>query len=260
MKKTLAFLICAAAAQTANANAPGTSLRPVARGDLAQAIIRDVTPRVLGVQPQADQKDRKGVLALLRPRTRSDSGFSAAIQSRGDRRRGTVCDDPKLAGEPVGYVPAKLTGCGLQGAVRVHSVAGVALSQPAVIDCTTASSLRHWVEKGMKPAVGRRGGGVAQIQVLASYSCRTRNNVKGARISEHGKGHAVDIGGFILKNGQEISVLNNWGKRREGRILRKMHKSACGPFGTVLGPESDRHHRNHFHFDTARYRGGTYCR
>ncbi|MBR9653199.1 extensin family protein [Thalassovita aquimarina] len=260
MKKIMAFLIGVASAQAVHANAPGTSLRPVARGDLAQAIIQDVTPRVLGVRSQADTPERKGVLRLLRPRTRSDSGFSAAIQSRKDRRRGTVCNDRELVGEPVGYVPGKMTGCGVQEAIRLRAVSGVALSRPATMDCGTAKALKTWVEKGMKPAVGRRGGGVAEMRILAGYSCRTRNSRNGARISEHGKGRAIDIGGFVLKNGKEISVLKNWGKRREGRILRKMHKSACGPFGTVLGPESDRYHRDHFHFDTARYRSGSYCR
>jgi len=30
--------------------------------------------------------------------------------------------------------------------------------------------------------------------------------------------------------------------------------------GTVLGPEANRFHRDHFHFDTAEYRSGPYCR
>ena len=42
--------------------------------------------------------------------------------------------------------------------------------------------------------------------------------------------------------------------------MRKMHRTACGPFGTVLGPDSDRFHRDHFHFDTAKYRSGPFCR
>ncbi|MCW8843102.1 MAG: extensin family protein, partial [Rhodobacteraceae bacterium] len=117
-----------------------------------------------------------------------------------------------------------------------------------------------WVKGGMARSVGRYGGGVAKVKVAAGYSCRTRNHKKGAKISEHGKGNAIDFSGFYLANGDEISVLNDWGKGRKGRILKDMHRSACGPFGTVLGPESDRYHKDHFHFDIARYRGGPYCR
>lgn len=41
--------------------------------------------------------------------------------------------------------------------------------------------------------------------------------------------------------------------------LRRLHKSACGPFTTVLGPEANEAHRNHFHFDLVARRRGAYC-
>ncbi len=112
----------------------------------------------------------------------------------------------------------------------------------------------------MRPAVKRRGGGVVSIRVAAHYACRTRNSQPGAKISEHGRGRAIDIAAFTLRNGSTISVLDGWGKRRDGKVLRRMHKAACGPFGTVLGPDANRFHRDHFHFDTARYRSGSYCK
>ncbi len=142
-------------------------------------------------------------------------------------------------------------------------VAGVRLSQAAVMDCTTAKALNSWVETGVKPAVGRLGGGLAGLRVAAHYSCRTRNNQPGAKISEHGKGHAIDIsGGFVLKNGGvTISVLNGWRDPVQGKVLKAAHAAACAPpFGTVLGPNADRYHQDHLHMDTARYRSGSYCR
>lgn len=104
------------------------------------------------------------------------------------------------------------------------------------------------------------GGGLSGLRVVAHYTCRTRNNRPGARISEHGRGKAIDIAALQLRDGSEIAVLRDWGQGPRGRILRRTHKAACGPFGTVLGPNSDRHHRDHFHFDTASHRGGPYCR
>ncbi|GGE59357.1 hypothetical protein GCM10011517_28810 [Actibacterium pelagium] len=128
------------------------------------------------------------------------------------------------------------------------------------MDCDTAKALDRWVEKGAKPTVGRLGGGLGQINVIAGYSCRTRNNQAGAKISEHGKGRAIDISGITLANGKTISVLDGWKKRSDRKLLERLHKTACGPFGTVLGPKSDRYHKDHFHFDTARHRGGAYCK
>ena len=37
----------------------------------------------------------------------------------------------------------------------------------------------------------------------------------------------------------------------EGTFLRRLHKGACGIFGTVLGPEANEAHRDHFHLDLA---------
>jgi len=45
----------------------------------------------------------------------------------------------------------------------------------------------------------------------------------------------------------------------EGLFLRRLHKGACGLFGTVLGPEANEAHRNHFHFDLAARRRSAFC-
>ncbi|MBT8154284.1 extensin family protein [Epibacterium ulvae] len=173
------------------------------------------------------------------------------------RRKAAICDDLDIQGEAVGVVPGKLNGCGATDAVRVRAVSGVTLSQQSVMTCETAQALKHWVEKGVQPAFRKD---VVGLRVAAHYSCRTRNNRPGAKISEHGRGKAIDISGFILKNGDVITVLEGWKSRKTHKQLEKAWKAACGPFGTVLGPRSDRYHQDHFHLDTARHRGGPYCR
>jgi len=175
-------------------------------------------------------------------------------------RTGAVCGDPKIRGEVLKPIAGKLAGCGVERPVRVSSVDGVVLSQQSIMDCTTAKTLRGWVSNSLKPTIRKRGGGVKSLSVPSHYSCRTRNSKPGAKISEHGKGRAIDISSINLKDGSKITVLNGWTNRKDKKVLQKLHASACGPFGTVLGPESDRYHKDHFHFDTARYRGGAYCR
>ena len=198
------------------ADAPSQSLRPIARAGVV-----DIAP------PAVAQGGLRGLFRSLRPQPRSARVEGQARATRAALQRGAVCGDPDLQGEAVGPVSGQMRGCGIDQAVRLKSVAGVRLSAPAKMDCGTAKALKTWVERGMRPAVGSHGGGVDSIRVMASYACRTRNSQKGARISEHGKGRAVDIGGFALRNGTEISVLQDWGRGREGRILRKMHRSAC---------------------------------
>lgn len=173
-------------------------------------------------------------------------------------RKGSVCGDPAIKGATIPPIVSRVKGCGLEDGVKVTSVAGVRLTIPAEIDCTTAKALRSWVEDTAIPAVGKRGGGLEALQVAGSYACRPRNNQRGAKISEHGSGKAIDIGGYVLANGTAVSVLKGWGSDASGKVLASMRREACGPFNTVLGPGSDSHHRDHLHFDTARGRG-PYC-
>ena len=150
-------------------------------------------------------------------------------------------------------------GCGVRDAWVVTEVAGVQLSRPAIMTMQTARSLDRWVRSGAVPAIGRRGGGLVELTVASHYACRSRNSRPGARLSEHAQGRAIDISSFVLASGERISVLRGW-RGDDSRVLRRMHRAACGPFGTVLGPDADRHHQDHFHFDVADYRSGPYCR
>ncbi len=265
-------------AGTGLARAPEVSLRPVARAgsEMAPSVqaaplaAPQSAPSQAPSQPQSQPaapettkkttKKRFGLFRSLRPNARGRQVEATGRKARQLAKKGAVCGDLAIQGEPVGRVAGKLKGCGVSDAVRVRSISGVALSTASVMDCGTARALKSWVDRGMKPAVGGIGGGVRSIRVAAHYACRTRNNQRGAKISEHGKGRAIDISGFTLVNGTQISVLRDWGRGREGRALRKMHGAACGPFGTVLGPNANKYHRDHFHFDTARYRSGSYCR
>ena len=43
------------------------------------------------------------------------------------------------------------------------------------------------------------------------------------------------------------------------RFLREVHASACGPFSTILGPEANDYHKNHFHVDLAERKSGAFC-
>ncbi len=253
-------------------------IRPAARPSSIEAIFhRDVADelRAAGVPGFVPEDAALGIaratafaarspqaIALsLRPLLRPPAMVEKAMARRQERARGAVCGDLALQGLHVGHVPGRISACGVQDAVKIRSVAGVTLSQQAVMDCTTAKTLKRWVESGLKPAVGSQGGGVAGLRVAAHYACRTRNNQPGAKVSEHGKGRAIDIAAVRLKDGSEISVLRDWGRGAKGASLKRMHGSACRTFGTVLGPGSDGHHRDHLHFDTARHRsGGSYCR
>jgi hypothetical protein len=167
---------------------------------------------------------------------------------------------PGLAGDRLEPITGRISGCGIAEPVRLRSVDGIALTTPATINCDTARRCRPGCARGWCRPWAALVGGVANLRVVASYACRTRNSQSGVRLSEHAVGNAIDIAGIGLANGSELTVLHDWNSGREGRILREAHRTACGTFGTVLGPNSDRFHQDHFHFDVASYRSGAYCR
>lgn len=234
--------------------------RPTARPFLRPELAR-------GAQTQPQLRAEQNLFAFsptaprdsLRPTLRPAAFVRRAEEQRQAIVRGQVCGNPQIQGRVIGRVNGR-GACGIEQAVEVRSVSGVNLSPNARIDCATAGALNTWVRNTARPAVGNIGGGISSLRVVSHYACRNRNSASSGRLSEHSFGRAIDIAGIGTKSGREITVLTDWGKGASGQALRQMWRGACGPFGTVLGPEANRFHRDHFHFDTARYRSGSYCR
>ncbi|MGP1357793.1 extensin-like domain-containing protein, partial [Roseicyclus sp.] len=222
--------------------------RPAAIARIASGGAAAVSPRP-AARPERLEQETRAAAARLTPGRVAQPGV-----------RGTLCGLPGLVGDRLEPITGRVSGCGIAEPVRLREVDGIPLTTPATINCDTARALQTWVRQGLVPAVGRTGGGVANLRVVASYACRARNSQTGARLSEHARGNAIDIAGIGLADGSELTVLTDWRNGQEGRILRQLHQAACGPFGTVLGPNSDRFHQDHFHFDVASHRSGSYCR
>lgn len=244
------------------AEAPGPS-RPDGPAGLFRP--QGETPAALGA---ASGGSSLAVAQSLRPELRpaglvesvraaATRNIPSAVAQPG-RNSGTLCGVVGLQGEEIAAVTGRIAGCGIPNAVRLRTVHGITLTSPATINCNTAQSLSEWVLDA-EDIIGRAGGGMSNLRVVASYACRTRNSRAGARLSEHATGNAVDIAGIGLQNGSELSVLSDW-RGGNSSIMRGLHDAACGTFGTVLGPDSDRFHQDHFHFDVASYRSGAYCR
>jgi hypothetical protein len=250
----------------AAAAAPDQSLRPAPRpaADMPAQVAADVAARRA---PERVVVSRALIALSPRPEARPENlRRRSTVRAAGVQLRppgpvaGSICDRRGIRGERLRPIAGRISACGVADPVRVTSVAGLRLSQPAIMDCPTAVALETWAEHGVKPSIGRLGGGAVGLKVAAHYICRTRNSQRGAKVSEHGRGRAIDISAIQLANGQSLTVLRGWRDPQHGRRLRAMHTAACGPFGTVLGPGSDRFHQDHFHFDTARYRSGSYCK
>lgn len=154
------------------------------------------------------------------------------------------------------------SGCGIRNGWRLYSINGVKLNPPAVTNCAIANTMSYWVTHSLQPAAEDRFGmRVVALDIPSAYSCRPRNNVRGAKLSEHGHGNAIDVAAFTFESGDKVTVEQGWfSSHRVKSFIARIRQEACGPFKTVLGP-GVAYHKDHLHFDLQRHRsGGSYCR
>ncbi|WP_109311997.1 extensin family protein [Ruegeria sp. AU67] len=203
---------------------------------------------------------KRELTVSLRPRLRPCKFRQIEVGRERMRDRGAVCGDWTIVGEAQKSFRGKYRGCGIVEPVRIRMVSDVFLSQFALMDCETAVTLKTWLENSAKPAFADQGGGLKGLRLSGHYACKTQNNQPRARISEHARGRAIDISSFILTDGTVITVRDGWTAEDTSDVIHELHAGACGLFGTVLGPDADRYHKGHFHFDTARRRSGPVCR
>ena len=151
--------------------------------------------------------------------------------------------------------------CGIANPVRVTALSRrIRLEPAATLNCQAALAAARWAHRELAPAARRRyASNVRVVRHMSAYSCR---NIRGtSRLSEHGKGNALDVGAIELGNGRVVKVRRKgFFAFREKSFMRAIRKGACEHFTTVLGPGSDRDHADHFHFDLKPRSGGRrYC-
>lgn len=128
---------------------------------------------------------------------------------------------------------------------------------PAVT-CPVAAALELWRRDSAAPAARAiLGSELVRIEHLGAYSCRRMYGGADGPWSEHAAANAIDIAAFVLADGRRISVLGDWeGTDAEANFLRAVRDGACRSFATVLSPDYNAAHANHFHLDQdARWAG-----
>jgi hypothetical protein len=147
-------------------------------------------------------------------------------------------------------------GCGWLNSVRLATAGGAQISVDS-LSCETAAALALWMTHDVQPlARSLLGARVASVRHMGAYACR---NIVGSPFwrhirSEHATANAIDIAGFTLGDGRQISVLNHWsGDSPYSAFLRAVHQRACRYFRVALGPDFNSLHKNHFHLDRGPY-------
>lgn len=140
-------------------------------------------------------------------------------------------------------------------AVRLNGGGRIAILPRPVLRCAMAESFAAWLRDEVAPRLKPFKSPLRAVETADGYDCRSRNGAAGAKVSEHGKGNAVDVRAFVLGDGRKVVPTDV----TEPKELREaLRDSACERFTTVLGPGSDAAHELHIHLDglvrTAGYR------
>lgn len=145
--------------------------------------------------------------------------------------------------------------CPLTDTLRIQG-GDVALSSSFLSSCPLAVAYALFDIHALQPAAQAVfGQKVTQVDHLGSFACRNVYNRSQGRLSQHASANALDIAGFRLADGRRITVLKDWKDEGDnGRFLRLVRDGACRQFNTVLGPDYNAAHHNHFHVDMGHWR------
>lgn len=152
--------------------------------------------------------------------------------------------------------------CKVQGAVRITGGDVTPIAPGGlVMQCPLAVRYVIWDRNVLRPTTRNvMGSDVARVDAMGTYSCRRIYGSQSAsdRPSEHARANALDVAGVTLEDGRQVSVLADWSGQgpqggRGAALLRGLRDGACRVFSTVLTPDYNDAHRDHFHFDGAPY-------
>lgn len=177
----------------------------------------------------------------------------------------TLRDDPQTCRDVLTRSDVAFTALGPAGTDDCRREDRTVLDQlplspaPPPTTCALGAGLHLWMRDVVRPAAKEiLSAEIAHIEHYGAYSCRRLYGRSEGSWSEHATGNAVDIAAFVLEDGSRISVLADWnagGADDKSNFLNIVRDGSCDLFSTVLSPDYNEAHRDHFHFDQSpRYR------
>lgn len=147
-------------------------------------------------------------------------------------------------------------GCAIANAVQVDRFAGVELNAPLLASCPLALATVRYLERVVQPAAADHlSRPVIALEHRGGFSCRSVRGLNGGPLSEHAYANAIDVFKFVLEDGLPVTVEHRWdGGNGTGAFLAEVGRRAGRHYSTVLGPDDDARHADHFHLGLGRPR------
>lgn len=238
------------------------------------AFAQNVGPKIISVPPKAERKS-KLVEQIPLPRPRPPEAGPGNVAADADKPEDQPAESEEAAAPPEPPPPsacfvaltesgiavfeslppiAMPKGCEAPDVVKLEAVLiadkkKVTFNPPATLRCSLATEIANWIRQDLVPATISIGA-LSAIE-NGSFECRGRNRVVGAKLSEHGKANALDIGALLFTGKKRVNLTDPMVPHD---FRDKIKADVCARFMTVLGPGSDGYHEEHIHLDLAERR------
>ena len=141
-------------------------------------------------------------------------------------------------------------GCGVvHGAIMTDSE--INHGGHVLMSCHGLAGLVLWERTVVAPAAERYfNAKVTRVRNMGTYSCRNIEHKKDKMRSQHATANAVDVGAFGFSSGPDVVLEKDWKDTgAKGAFEREVRDGACKIFSTVLSPDYNPNHSNHYHMD-----------
>ncbi|MEC8025138.1 MAG: extensin family protein [Myxococcota bacterium] len=154
--------------------------------------------------------------------------------------------------------------CHVPQAVRYRTGPGsIRYSSYLLLSCRMAAAVAQFeilAQQTAKDVFGNNAR-ITDIRMLGAYRCRRLRDAK-HRQSEHSFGNALDVHSFHVSDFGLVDVKTHWGPQstRKGQaahtflhaLIHRLRRAHV--FTTLLTPDFNEAHKNHFHFDCRIYK------
>ena len=148
------------------------------------------------------------------------------------------------------------------GVLVMKGPTGIVYDPPIMVDCTMARALSSIEKIVQDEATTHLQSKIARIANLGAFACRPRNYRKGASLSAHAFGSAIDVSAFHPTKGTPAIVLRDYPEMTRSTAAQDARRAFLhavfyrlrreSDLTYAVGPDFNAIHKNHFHLD----RGG----
>lgn len=222
------------------------------------------------------ERDQKAKIAAAAAAAKAEAARADVIKREAEKTQAALSTQAKLpsATPQTAAAPLPLQGAALSGSAPGKSAPALSTATSSKVTTSSTSAPPPPLAVVQAPPVAATGSAIpmppSAEPILRGTLDDTPGPASGVRVHIPGRQFSPSIslglpsrlGGPREKAHPQrqaaASPMTSTPSARQ-KFLRRIHAGACRTFATILGPEANEAHRNHFHVDMAERNSGAFC-